>query len=258
MNPVIFNVSDHVASVTINRPERLNAVDEETALQLEDIWCQIEHNQEIRVVVLSGSGDRAFCVGADMSNPTMSGLEYWASRSPKGFGGLALRQSLNVPVIARVNGYALGGGFEMVLGCDIVIASESAQFGLTEPKVGRLPMDGGMTLLPRMTTSCRAMGLLLTGKKISSQEALSYGLINEVVSSEKLDETVERWVHEILDCAPLSVRAIKAFVRKTEHLSPHEAQAQSVPEVMSSVRSEDSEEGVRAFQEKRRPVWQGK
>ena len=97
MNPVIFNVSDHVASVTINRPERLNAVDEETALQLEDIWWQIEHNQEIRVVVLSGSGDRAFCVGADMSNPTMSGLEYWASRSPKGFGGLALRQSLNVP-----------------------------------------------------------------------------------------------------------------------------------------------------------------
>ncbi len=258
MSNVIFKIQDHVATVIINRPDRLNAIDLETANQLEDIWVQIEQDRAIRVVVLSGSGDRAFCVGADMKNPAMSGLEYWASSSPNGFGGIALRQSLNIPVIARVNGFALGGGFEMVLGCDIVIASETAQFGLTEPRVGRLPLDGGMALLPRLTTHCRAMGLLLTGKKIPAKKALEYGLINEAVPAEELDQTVDRWVQDILACAPLSVQAIKEVVRHSAHLSPQEAQALRLPTLVQALQSEDSEEGVRAFQEKRAPIWQGK
>jgi len=137
---VLFSVENHVARVTIDRPDVLNAVDLATQAELIRIWEAIEKNRDVRVVVLTGAGERAFCTGADMKGSSgMSGLEYWAAPRPGGFGGIALRETLNVPVIARVNGHALGGGMEMVLGCDIVVAAEHAQFGLTEPRVGRIP-----------------------------------------------------------------------------------------------------------------------
>jgi crotonobetainyl-CoA hydratase len=121
---------DHVATLTIDRPEVLNAIDLATEAELQRIWSDLEQRPDVRVVVLTGAGERAFCVGADMKNPSTSGLEYWARARPGGFGGIALRDSLNLPVIARVNGLALGGGFEMVLGCDIVVACAEAGFGL--------------------------------------------------------------------------------------------------------------------------------
>ena len=126
--------------------------------------------------MLTGAGERAFCAGADMKRAAARpGLEYWATARPGGFGGIALRDTLDVPVIARVNGHALGGGFEMVLGCDIVVAAEEATFGLPEPRVGRLPLDGGMALLPRQIPHVRAMGMLLTGRRIGAAEALRIG-----------------------------------------------------------------------------------
>jgi crotonobetainyl-CoA hydratase len=209
-------------------------------------------------VVLTGAGDRAFCVGADMKNVARSGLEYWATPRPGGFGGIALRDSLDIPVIARVNGHALGGGFEMVLGCDIVIAAEHAGFGLPEPRVGRMPLDGGMTLLQRQVPTRLAMGVLLTGRRLSAAEAAAMGLVNEVVPRDKLDEAVDRWLAEILACAPLSLRAIKQTVRRTAHLTAAEAQAMRLPAVIEALQSEDGEEGVRAFREKRKPVWRGR
>ena len=155
-------------------------------------------------MVLTGAGERAFCVGADMKNAGKSGLEYWAATRPDGFGGIALRTTLDIPVIARVNGHALGGGFEMVLGCDIVIAAEEASFGLPEPRVGRLPLDGGMVLLARQIPLRPAMGMLLTGRRIGAAQALERGLINEVVPRAELDAAVDRWLADILACAPLS------------------------------------------------------
>src|SRR5690606_18532271 len=147
---VLFTVADHVARVTIDRPERLNAVDAPTEKRLEEIWRAIEADRDIRAVVLTGSGERAFSTGADMKGGSgASGLEYWAAPRPGGFGGIALRETLDVPVIARVNGHALGGGMEMVLGCDIVVAASNATFGLPEPRVGRLALDGGIALLTR-------------------------------------------------------------------------------------------------------------
>jgi crotonobetainyl-CoA hydratase len=259
MNNVRYETRDHVARVTLDRPAAMNAVDHATEQELDHIWSAIEADHKVRVVVLTGAGGRAFCAGADMKNSgNQTGLEYWATPRPGGFGGIALRETLEVPVIARVNGFALGGGFEMVLGCDIVVACDEASFGLPEPRVGRLPLDGGMTLLQRQIAFRPAMGILLTGRRVPAREALALGIVNEVVARAGLDAAVDRWVAEILACAPLSVRAIKAVARRTAHLTAREAQAQKLPALVAAISSEDSQEGVAAFREKRAPVWKGR
>jgi enoyl-CoA hydratase/carnithine racemase len=256
---VEFSVKDHVARVTLNRPDRLNAVDQTTEAELIRVWEAIERDRDIRVVVLTGAGERAFCTGADMKGGSgSSGLEYWAAPRPGGFGGIALRDTLDVPVIARVNGHALGGGMEMVLGCDIVVAAVNASFGLPEPRVGRLALDGGIALLARRIPHVQAMGMLLTGRRIDAAEALRFGLVNEVVPQQELDDCVARWVADILACAPLSVRAIKQMVRAGEGLSAREAQMLRLPALIEALRSSDQDEGVRAFQEKRAPQWRGR
>ena len=257
--PILYELKDHVARVTIDRPDVLNAIDAASECEMQKIWEEIEGNRDVRVVVLTGSGERAFSTGADMKGGSgASGLEYFALSRPGGFGGIALRETLNVPVIARVNGHAVGGGFEMVLGCDIIIAAEGATFGLPEARVGRMPLDGGMTLLQRQVPFHLAMGLLLTGKRISAAEALRIGLVNEVVPRAELDAAVARWVDDVLACAPLSVRAIKQVVRRTAQLTAAQARNQLLPALAEALGSEDSREGVRAFIEKRKPVWQGK
>ena len=257
---VSYELHDHVARVTIDRPEVLNAIDASTETMLQEIWSELENEPEARVIVLTGAGEKAFSVGADMkrTKDAATGLEYWAKPRPGGFGGIALRTTLDVPVIARVNGYALGGGFEMVLGCDIVVACDEAQFGFPEPRVGRMPLDGGMTLLPRLVPEKWAMGLLMTGKRIPAAEAYRVGLVNEVVPRVELDAAVSRWVEETLACAPLSLRAIKQSVQRTATLSAEEAQTMRLPAVVKALESEDGDEGVRAFREKRPPKWSGK
>ena len=257
--PILFDVKDHVARVTIDRPDVLNAIDAASERELQKIWDEIERNRDVRVVVLTGTGERAFSTGADMKGGSgASGLEYWALPRRGGFGGIALRETLDVPVIARVNGHAVGGGFEMVLGCDIIIAAEGATFGLPEARVGRMPLDGGMTLLQRQIPHRIAMGMLLTGQRIKAARALEMGLINEVVPRAELDAAVDRWVQQLLACAPLSLRAIKQVVRQTGQMSPSQAHGMRLPELVSALRSEDSNEGVLAFQQKRKPQWLGR
>ena len=248
-----------VARVVIDRPDRMNAVDAAAERALIAVWETIERDARVRCVVLTGAGERAFSTGADMkSEGGKSGLEYWAAERPGGFGGIALRDTLDVPVIARVNGHALGGGMEMVLGCDIVVAARHATFGLPEPRVGRLALDGGIALLPRRIPHVWAMGLLLTGRRIAADEALRLGLVNEVVEAAQLDEAVQGWVDDIVACAPLSLRAIKQMVRNGAALSAIEAQQLRLPALVAALTSADQEEGVRAFREKRPPRWTGR
>jgi crotonobetainyl-CoA hydratase len=144
-----------------------------------------------------------------------------------------------------------------MLGCDIVVAAENATFGLPEPRVGRLALDGGIAILPRRIPYVWAMGMLLTGRRIGAAEALRFGLVNEVVPFADLDGAVGRWLADILACAPLSVRAIKQMARAGETLSAKEAQMLRLPALVRALKSSDQEEGVRAFQEKRAAVWRG-
>ena len=252
-----MSVSDGVARITIERTDGLNAIERAAEQERKENWRRLESDRSVRAVVMTGAGERASCVGADMSDEGPSGIEYWATTRPGGFGGIALRTTLDVPVIARVNGYALGGGLEMVLGCDIVIAAEHAEFGFPEVRVGRIPMDGGVATLVRRIPYVWAMDLLLTGRRILADEAARIGLVNRVVPSTELDTAVDAVLQDILACGPLSVRATKQIVQRTAHLSAADAQALRLPAVIESLLSREGEEGVRAFREKRPPDWSG-
>jgi len=257
VDEVRLELKGHVAWVTFDRQHVLNALDAASTRRCNDIWDQIERDPSVHAVVVTGAGAERALTGADMSTAGVgkTGVDYWADLDPNGFAGLSLRRSLDVPVIARVNGYALGGGMEAVLGADLVVAAEHARFGLTEPRVGRLPLDGGMVRLARRIPYTQAMSLLMTGRKAPAAEMLAMGLVNEVVPAGELDAAVDRWLEQILACAPTSLRAIKQVLNRTDHLTDREAHGARLPALMEALVSPNAEEGVAAFQQKRSPNW---
>lgn len=248
-----------VATITINRPEVLNAVDAESHALFHDLWDTIEQRQDVRAVILTGAGERSFCAGSDMKAPSSrEGVDYWSHSHPDGYCGLTVRESLDIPVIARVNGFALGGGLELMLGCDLVVAAEHAEFGLVEPLVGRVPLDGGIPALVRTLPRRHAMDLLLTGRRVPAKEALAMGLVNRVVALHDLDAAIDDYITQILRCAPLSLKAIKAVVNRTSTMSARQAAALRLPQVVAALESADAREGVTAFRERREPRWEGR
>lgn len=255
---VRYEKRGHVAWVTLNRPEVMNALHPPCHDTLEAIWNEFAADPALWVAVLTGAGERAFCAGNDLKWTAQN-----ANRMPPmpkgGFAGLATRFDLTKPVIAAVNGVAMGGGFEIALACDLIIASSSAVFALPEPRVGLAALAGGVHRLPRQIGLKQAMGMLLTGRRVSAEEGLRLGFVNEVVPPGELMGAARRWAEQILECSPLSVRATKqATMRGLDHAGVEAAMKERYPAIGELVKSEDFVEGPLAFAQKRPPVWKGR
>ncbi|MCX4771950.1 enoyl-CoA hydratase-related protein [Streptomyces sp. NBC_01260] len=259
----MYEKKDHVARVTFNRPAVLNAMDLRMHAELADIWDDVEADDEVRVVVLTGAGDRSFSVGQDLRERARLDREgvprsTFGSRGQPGWPRLTERFNLTKPVIARVNGYALGGGFELALACDFVIASDQAVFALPEARLGLVPGAGGAFRLARQIPLKAAMGYLLTGRRMTVQVAQQFGLVNEVVPPEQLDDCVDAWTGDLLRSAPLAVRAIKEAVMSSVDMPLEEAFTTAYEWEQRRRHSEDAIEGPLAFAEQREPRWQGR
>lgn len=249
-----------VAYITLNRPEVMNALHPPANEELSAIWDDFADDPDVWVAILTGAGERAFSAGNDLKYTAQHAEQMTGPRPPikGGFGGITSRFDLFKPTIAAVNGWAMGGGCEMALACDIVIAAENARFGLPEPRVGLFAGAGGVHRLPRKVPLTIAMGMILTGKSIEAPEAARWGLANEVVPLADLLPTAERWAAEILQCAPLSVRGSKEAAMSGLDLPLETAMRRSYDTLQAHMASADRIEGPRAFAEKRPPAWTGR
>nr|BEK64110.1 enoyl-CoA hydratase-related protein [Kitasatospora purpeofusca] len=261
---VLFEKDGRVARVTLNRPAVLNAMDLRTHEELARAWDAFEADDDLWVAVLSGAGDRAFSVGQDLKELAArdrdgtAGPATFGSRGRPGWPRLTERFELAKPVVASVRGYAIGGGFELALACDLVIAAEDATFALPEARLGLMAGAGGVFRLTRQLPWKTAMGHLLTGRPMDARRAFELGLVNEVVPAAELDACTDRWVSDILRCAPLSVRAIKEAATRSATVPLEEAFAMRYPWEERRMAGRDAVEGPLAFVEKRTPDWQGR
>ena len=250
-----FEKSDHIMTVTIERPERLNALHAPANIELGEVFDDFAADDDMWVAIITGRG-RGFSAGNDLRYQAEGGER---KPIPRGFGGLTSRFDLNKPVIAAVNGVAMGGGFEIALACDLIIASDKAVFALPEPKVGLAALAGGLNRLPRQIGVKRALGMILTGRHVPAEEGLTLGFVNEVVPHDDLINAARRWASEIAACAPLSIRASKDVVyRSLDAASLEESMTASYDSVKAMVKSDDFVEGPKAFAEKRAPNWRGR
>ena len=256
---VLLETAGPVATVTLNRPEAMNAMDDAMRAEFVSLWQRLRADDAIRVVVITGAGPKAFSTGSDLKN-TMPPDDSYARAAFTGAGDHAFTSQLQIekPVIAAINGYALAGGLEIALACDIRIASDNATFGLTEVRVGSIPGGGGTQRLPRIVGMTNALHMLLTADRIDSAEALRIGLVSRVVPAERLMPEAAAIAAKIAANAPLAVRAVKQLVHAGADL-PLEAAIAAERMAWGVLRNtEDRIEGRVAFGEKRPPVYRGR
>lgn len=244
-----------VLEVVINRPERLNTVTQALQHRLAAIWDDFFADRSLRVAILTATGDRAFCAGSDLDGFEEDG---GTVRLPaQGYCGLGDRLGRDKPIIAAVNGLAVGGGFELVLACDLVVASDNAEFGLPEVRIGAAALAGGIPRLCRKIAHTAALGLILTGRRITAADALRLGVVNEVVATGEALTAARRWAADVVRASPLSIELSMAVAERT-------LRGDDLGDVLEYERAEprdrmmgsaDLQEGVRAFLEKRDPVW---
>lgn len=256
---VTTELRGHTLLVMIDRPEARNAIDQDTWDALGDAWQRAETDTDVRAVVITGAGERCFSAGADLRAIAEGGYRTTPDpvRDPWGFAGVASHE-ISVPVIAAVNGLALGGGWEIVLSCDLVVAAEHAEFGLPEVQRGLIAGGGGAFRIAQQLPRPLAMEILLTGERISAARARELGLVNQVVDGQHLLTEALTLADRIGRNAPMAVQATKRIARSVTH-GTATADAghwmRSGAEVTRVMRSEDAREGALAFLEKRTPVW---
>lgn len=257
--PVDLIIEDGIATVVLNRPEAMNSVDPEMRAQLRDTWRLIRDSEDIMVAIITGAGDRAFCTGADLKK-TMPPKDSFARLFFVTGDDHLVADLVDIykPFIAAINGFAVGGGLELALSCDLRIASNNAQFGFGEVKVGAIPGSAGTQRLPRMISAATAMKMLLTGDRIGAEEALRVGLVSDVVSQAELMPMAIQLAKRIRDNAPLAVRAVKMLACRGRDLSIEQGMLleRMVWGVLRD--TEDRIEGRRAFAEKRKPFYRGR
>lgn len=247
-----------VALVTLDRPRVLNALNRQTFNELETVFRQIASDEAVRVILLTGAGDKAFAAGADISElADLSALE-GQQLSARGHAVLNQIEHCGKPVIACINGFALGGGCELAMACTVRLASETAHLGQPELKLGLIPGYGGTQRLPRLVGKGAALRLLLTGKIVSANEALRIGLVDEVVPAAELMPRAQALASTMAQMAPLAVRACLDAVHRGYDLPLDEALAIEASGFGYCCSTEDKAEGTQAFLEKRAPVWKAR
>ena len=244
---------DHVLILRIARAEVMNALSPATSAECAQVLDRFQADAAARVAVITGTGDRAFCAGSDLRPQDRA-----IARPVTGFGGMTERYDLTKPVIAAVNGLALGGGFELALACDIILAADHAEFGLPEPSLGLAALAGGLHRLPRAIGEKRALAMVLTARRVSADEGRTLGFVHEVVPRAALLDRTMELAARIASLSPVAVRASKqALLRGLSESSVEKAMAaqKGYPEVQAMIASDDRREGARAFREKRVPRW---
>jgi crotonobetainyl-CoA hydratase len=251
--------------ITLNRP-KVNAIDRATSVALGNAFCELRDDPELRVAIVTAAGDKAFSAGWDLKAAAAGddeevGLWWHTDYGPGSFAGITELWDLNKPVIAAVNGLAIGGGLELAIACDLIVCADHAYFALPEVPLGIVPDSGGLQRVPKRLPYNVAMEMLLLGRRMEVDEAMHYGMINRVVPSDQLMSTAREWADTIAAGAPLAVQAIKEILRETESMSVkdtfsymREAEFENFPKVLLS---EDAKEGVEAFAEKRQAQFRG-
>jgi enoyl-CoA hydratase/carnithine racemase len=262
MEFIDLRIDGHLATVTINRPEVRNALHPAALFELSEAFDHIEQDDDVWVAILTGAGEQAFCAGRDLKRLAQTSHDEQARLADEKLLAASTRLTdrfyFPKPIIARLNGSAYGGGLELALACDIIVAVDHARVGLPEPKRGLIAMAGGVHRLSRQIPLKPAMAFLLTGRDMSAATGMELGLINDLVSRDDLDAVVQSYVDDILACAPLAVRATKECVMRGLDYPLAEAATREYDSENKRLLSDDAKEGPRAFAEKRAPVWKGK
>jgi len=255
---IIYEKSEGIATITLNRPEALNAFSKELVEEVLQAVEDIRRDENVRVVILTGAGEKAFSAGADIK--AMKGMNALKARELSLMGEkLCLTfENLEKPVIAAINGYALGGGMEVSMACDFRIASENARIGQTEINIGLIPGWGGTQRLTRLIGATKAKELIYTGKLIDAKTAEQLGLLNMVVPADKFKETVRQFAAELAQKAPVALKVAKALINKGTEIGLDAAIALEREGFGVVASTDDLQEGVSAFIEKRKPKFEGK